>query len=438
MKRRLPPSLLFLALLQTATAARPQNCFDDTRYDNGTFENAFGATVATKIHFVMRLDPPTAATLDRVCLCWVSNNPVPNLTFDLVVWDSDGEDGAPGSLLRRFENLEARSVPAHNPGAFYSYDLSAAALTVTGPVYVGPTWDAGAFPGFFICTDYDGPSTQPGYWASGPGAGETAPDRLLGVSPPFQYYVAFGLRAVFTPLATVALSDVAELIVPGYGVDLDATDGRTTLLGLRNTSAVPLAFEIEYHGNEVTDTPRRVDPVELAAQATYVSDLRDDPSGLDPDADGFAEGLAFVRRAGGALPLEGDYFQVDSANDFAAGERLVRPRDFCDVQEIRFLDFGAGTRLQVLIDLPRGDDEASFTYEVFEQSGNLAASGDYFTSDHLNVMDVQEIAPAGVRFGTVVFDFTAASGGWVSARYSAFGRFSVELGSACRLGATPP
>ncbi len=25
--------------------------------------------------------------------------------------------------------------------------------------------------------------------------------------------------------------------------------------------------------------------------------------------------------------LEGDYFQVDSANDFAGGDRLVRPTD---------------------------------------------------------------------------------------------------------------
>ena len=32
----------------------------------------------------------------------------------------------------------------------------------------------------------------------------------------------------------------------------------------------------------------------------------------------------------------------------------------------------------------------------------------------------------------VTFDFTQSGGGWVSAKYSAFGLFSVELNSACR------
>ena len=108
-----------------------------------------------------------------------------------------------------------------------------------------------------------------------------------------------------------------------------------------------------------TETPRRVDSVELDSAASFTHNVRDDTAGLDPDA-------------------------------------------------------------------------ASFTYEIYQQSGMLAASGSYFTSDHLNVIDITQIAPPGVRFGTVIFDFTAARGGWVSARYSAFGRFSVELEAACR------
>ena len=38
---------------------------------------------------------------------------------------------------------------------------------------------------------------------------------------------------------------------------------------------------------------------------------------------------------------------------------------------------------------------------------------------------------AGESFGTVLFDFAGSEGGWVSARYSAFGRFSLELNAAC-------
>ena len=50
---------------------------------------------------------------------------------------------------------------------------------------------------------------------------------------------------------------------------------------------------------------------------------------------------------------------------------------------------------------------------------------------NLNVFD---LAFLGVTesFGTLVFDFTDSGGGWVSGRYSAFGRFSVDLESACR------
>ena len=33
--------------------------------------------------------------------------------------------------------------------------------------------------------------------------------------------------------------------------------------------------------------------------------------------------------------LEGDYLRVDSANDFAAGDRMVRPEDFCRQREVR-------------------------------------------------------------------------------------------------------
>lgn len=140
-----------------------------------------------------------------------------------------------------------------------------------------------------------------------------------------------------------------------------------------------------------------------------------------------------ITEAGGttASTVEGDYFRIDSGNDFATGNRLVRPSDFCRLQEARIVDFGSGTQFRILIDLPRGSDRQSFTYKAYDFPGNLTYSGVYFTSDHLTVITAAELGISQV-FGTVLFDFSDSFGGWVSSRYSAFDRFSVEIPAACR------
>ena len=73
----------------------------------------------------------------------------------------------------------------------------------------------------------------------------------------------------------------------------------------------------------------------------------------------------------------------------------------------------------------------SFSYTAYNQAGAMVASGDFFTSNHLSVLDVEELV-GDASFGTVLFDFTLSGSGWVSAKYSAFGRFSLELNAACR------
>ncbi len=129
--------------------------------------------------------------------------------------------------------------------------------------------------------------------------------------------------------------------------------------------------------------------------------------------------------------LEGDFFRLDPGNNFATGDRLVHPDDFCAVQEIRFVDFGSGSQFRVLIDDPQGEERPSFTYTAYDEAGErVVAERERYTSDNLEIFDVDDLV-GGVRFGTVVFDFSNSGGGFVTARYSAFGRFSVELNSAC-------
>lgn len=122
---------------------------------------------------------------------------------------------------------------------------------------------------------------------------------------------------------------------------------------------------------------------------------------------------------------------MDFGNDFATGDRLVRPADFCLRQEIRFADFGSGTELRVLLNRPRGPELPSFSYKAYDEGGAMVAEGEFRTSSYLSLLDVAELV-AGEAFGTVHFDFSASGGGWVSAKYSAFGRFSVELNAVCR------
>jgi len=109
---------------------------------------------------------------------------------------------------------------------------------------------------------------------------------------------------------------------------------------------------------------------------------------------------------------------------------MVRPADFCTEQEIRFVDFGSGSELRILINQPP-DSGPAFSFTAYGQPGQIVSSGNYFTSDNLVFLDVTDLVPSE-NFGTLVFDFTNSNGGWASAKYSAFGRFSVELNSACR------
>ncbi len=77
-----------------------------------------------------------------------------------------------------------------------------------------------------------------------------------------------------------------------------------------------------------------------------------DVAGLPADLDGYARGYVEISTAGDPHQtpvLGGDFFQVDVADNFATGDKLVRrSTDLCTRSSIRFLTFpfaGSGTRL---------------------------------------------------------------------------------------------
>ncbi len=252
------------------------------------------------------------------------------------------------------------------------------------------------------------------------------------VDPAVLYIGTFG-EGVFKMIQStdVGLSD-AGLIVPGFEVEVGNASGPTTFFAIRNTSDSPVTANASYHGKLVDEEPLRTDVFMLEPQQTITQNVRSNLSDLEV-SDGFANGLILITEAGvsSAPNLEGDFFRVDTANAFATGDRLVRSGDLCINQEIRFVDFGSGSQFRILVDHPQGPDMPSFSYTSYEEDGDLIVEDEFFTSDHLIDVDVADLG-INPSFGTVIFDFSNSGGGYVSAKYSAFGLFSVELNSACR------
>lgn len=95
------------------------------------------------------------------------------------------------------------------------------------------------------------------------------------------------------------------------------------------------------------------------------------------------------------------------------------------------MDFGGGTVFRVLLNRPQGPLTASFSYEVFDFNGSSVTFGSFITSQHYLELTNTDLGIA-IPFGTVVFNFGPAEGGWTSARYSAFSQFSTEVASSCQ------
>jgi len=224
------------------------------------------------------------------------------------------------------------------------------------------------------------------------------------------------------------------LVLPFYLSDKQNPSGINSLYAVRNLTGEPVNAEVEYL--TLDGTSQRLDALTLDAFETRTAALRDVP-GLATDPDGFARGFLRITTAGsatGAPVLAGDFFLVDVANNFATGNQLLRSSEICRGASIRFLDFGAGTRLAVYVTQPRGaseaDDPPSFTVQVYDEAGAPVGSPQpVWTADHALELAASDFTAE--RFGSLGFDFANSLGGTVYAEYSAQGRFSVGVASQC-------
>ena len=222
------------------------------------------------------------------------------------------------------------------------------------------------------------------------------------------------------------------LVVPFYEVDTTDPAGTTTLFAVRNVFSNSVDIEVRY---QVPDgTAPRQDFLTLAPFETLTVNVRD-IAGLPVDPDGVARGFIVVLQTSflGSGLLVGDYIQVDVGNAFATAQRMASLEDLCDAADVRFVDFGAGTELRLLISAPRGSNPvtnlASVVVHPIREDGTVLPQTEIYTDDFAFAVSASDFT--GAAFGTLLFDFQNSGGGLVYAEYSAAGQFSVGLDAAC-------
>ena len=185
--------VLALALAMAGPARTQDDCAGGSVYDDGTFENGYGAKPSVGwSEYVMRFDPPPGSRrLERVCVCWTRSGPDSSIAFDLNVY-SVGLDGKPHDLLGSQQGF-AFGIPSHPGSRFYSYDLSDLDIVGDAPVFIGPAWSPVVDTQVYLCADQTSEAVRPGYTNFAyQGAVPVQP-----IGDVFAAYKTLGLRAEF-------------------------------------------------------------------------------------------------------------------------------------------------------------------------------------------------------------------------------------------------
>lgn len=170
-------------------------CTGGIQYDDGTFEDGYGFQTSAFIGtYAMRFRLPAAQNrLNAICLCWRSLGGFSH-DFGLRVWDADGTNGGPGTLLKVLPAGSATGVGV--AATWVRYEIPGGLDVATDTVYVAPVLAATLYPSRYLCADENGPGGAPGYVglysaASNPDIRPTVQLGTAGISPD---YKALGIR----------------------------------------------------------------------------------------------------------------------------------------------------------------------------------------------------------------------------------------------------
>lgn len=127
---------------------------DDNQAENGLGWNAAANVGRLADQFTPELYP---ATLETVCVSFITNASVTSFDFRLNVYDDDGAGGSPGSLLAGKDLTVTPTPIAGIPftPTFQNFDISDLGIVINdGSVYLSVEWDASTAPeGVFLAND---------------------------------------------------------------------------------------------------------------------------------------------------------------------------------------------------------------------------------------------------------------------------------------------
>lgn len=125
------------------------SCFGtgQEKHDDGSFENGGGwNSTVTDGRIVLKFRPTSYPwKYNKFCLALTKLAAgTDSLKFDIVIYDTTGAGGAPGTLLGTLANQVAKPIPVFASFAWFSYDISSmtSSLVNNGAIYIGIKYDA--------------------------------------------------------------------------------------------------------------------------------------------------------------------------------------------------------------------------------------------------------------------------------------------------------
>ena len=198
---------------QVAAVASP-NCTGGAVVDDGFLEAGYALLSGPTARFVMRLQS-APGTLEQVCICLTRSESDSNLDGSIVVYDDDGPNGTPGSLLGSGAVVAARGIPSFPQKRFYEIDMTPHGVQTDGSVYVGLSMVPAQENGVFLCADETGPIKSPAFARSDTSPTDNRPWSRLGSPSFFPDYSALGIRADIAEDANACQQDATTLCLAG-------------------------------------------------------------------------------------------------------------------------------------------------------------------------------------------------------------------------------
>ena len=314
---------------------------DDNEAENGLGWNASANVGRLADQFTPALYP---ATIETVCLSFITNAGVSSFDFTLNVYDDDGAGGAPGTLIAG-KNLTVAPTPIAGlpfTPTFENFDISDLAVSIdSGSVYLSIEWDAAtALPGVFLSVDeslatpYAGGfyGTNGGPWTPFEGDADFGDTRALMIraTMPPTGPGAPGLSKAFSP-AQIAPDATSQLTIT-----LDNRSQPTAaVLSADLVDNLPAGLEVASPTNATTTCTGTLTALEGTSSITLASGAEipaEDTCTITVDVAATADGEYLNSMAAGALQTS----HGDNAN---AAEATLKvgfefPEPYCSV------DFG--------------------------------------------------------------------------------------------------